>query len=562
MLLPSRLNSRIILVVSCILLATGITYGWMTARSQTASLLASMRINSAVIVAYFAENCARYLLVQDYAELESFLLKSAEISNIRRLQLCEPNGTLIWEVSRDDSGQFQAKARIDRISPPVDRTAMIASDTDLLVLWQPVMAGNMLGWLKAEFSLSAIKEAQAATWRHTLFMTTAWVACSALLVVLMLRPIIRSIARLTAFSKQLDANKGAQISVTGQPLEIAELGESLNEASARLLATERQILNDRERLQKSEENYRQLLDTIQEGIWVIDADAVTTFVNPRMAGILGYASDEMIGRHLFTFMDEQGKQIAEDNIERRKRGITEQHDFEFIRKNGERIYTRLETGPIVDEAGNYAGSIAAVSDITERKNAELRLYASEQLFRTLAENSPDVIVRYDREGRRIYVNPEFERVNRLTAEQVLGRKPLEISTELAPMAEVFTEKLMAAMESGTVTKVDLSWTKEGKLSCWFVRVVPEFDAEGSVASALTIWSDISERKQTEDKIQKLNEELEQRVRERTSELEEKNSELARLNRIFVGRELRMIELKERIRELENNSKTGDQNARQ
>ena len=219
-------------------------------------------------------------------------------------------------------------------------------------------------------------------------------------------------------------------------------------------------------------------------------------------------------------------------------------------KDGQRIYTRLETGPILDEAGNYAGSIAAVADITERKNAELRLHASEQLFRTLAENSPDVIVRYDREGRRIYVNPEFERVNHLTAEQVLGKKPLELSTELAPMADVFTEKLMAAMASGTVTKIDLSWTKEGRPLCWFVRVVPEFDANGNVMSALTIWSDISERKQIEEDIRQLNEELEKRVKERTTELEEKNIELARMNRIFVGRELRMVELKERIRDLE------------
>ena len=166
------------------------------------------------------------------------------------------------------------------------------------------------------------------------------------------------------------------------------------------------------------------------------------------------------------------------------------------------------------------------------------------------ENSPDVIVRYDREGRRIYVNPEFERVNHLTAEQVLGKKPVELSTELAPMAEHFTEKLMMAMEFGVVTKIDLSWTKEGKPVCWYVRVVPEFDAEGTVVSALTIWSDISERKQIEEEIRKLNEELEQRVIQRTNELEETNKELHKMNRIFVGRELRMVELKERIRELE------------
>lgn len=549
-LLPRRLNSRILLIVSCVLLATGVTYGWISARNQTSKLLADMRQNSLILAANFAENSARYLLVQDYAELESFLLKSAEISVIRRLQLCEPDGSLIWNVSRSNGGQPLATTGIARITPPAGRNAVVMTDNDVLVVWQPVMAGNMLGWLRVDFSLSAIKEAQAVTWERTLLMSVAWVVCSALLVILVLRPIVRSIKRLTAFASRLNDDKGTQISLVGQPLEIADLGASLNEASIKLLSSEQLLIAERDRLHKSEENYRRLLDTIQEGIWVIDTDAVTSFVNPRMADILGYTVEEMLGRQLFSFMDEQGKQIAESNIECRKQGIQEQHDFEFIRKNGERIYTRLETGPILDDAGQYAGSIAAVSDITERKKAELRLNASEQAFRALVENSPDVIVRYDRDGRRIYVNPEFERVNHVSAAEVLGKKPLEFSVELAPMADRFTEQLMAAMASGINTKIDLSWIREGKPVCWYVRVVPEFDADGVVVSALTIWSDISERKQIEEQVRTLNEELEQRVQERTAELNDKNAELARLNKIFVGRELRMIELKERISELE------------
>lgn len=192
-------------------------------------------------------------------------------------------------------------------------------------------------------------------------------------------------------------------------------------------------------------------------------------------------------------------------------------------------------------------------ELIEREKAELRINASEQAFRSVVENSPDVIIRYDREGRRLYVNPEFERVNHLTAEQVIGKKPVELATELAPMADVFTEKLMEAMASGTVTKIDLSWTKDGKPNCWFIRAVPEFDANGIVVSALTIWSDITERKQSEEQIQKLNEELEQRVQERTAELETKNAELERTIRLFVGRELRMVELKEQIKALEQST---------
>ena len=125
-----------------------------------------------------------------------------------------------------------------------------------------------------------------------------------------------------------------------------------------------------EKLRESEQKYRQLVVLAQEGIWVIDKDSLTTFVNPSMERILGYSDDEMVGKHLFSFMDERGVEIATHNVERRKQGITEQHDFELLRKDGTRIYVTMETAPIVDEDGNYAGSIAGMIDITERKQAE------------------------------------------------------------------------------------------------------------------------------------------------------------------------------------------------
>lgn len=151
-------------------------------------------------------------------------------------------------------------------------------------------------------------------------------------------------------------------------------------------------------LRKSEANYRQVLDTVQEGIWGIDKDAITTFVNPHMAEILGYTPAEMIGKHLFSFMDEQGKLIAVQNIARRKQGIKEQHDFEFIAKNGERVYTRLETGPILDADGMYNGAIAAVADITERRRSEELLREKKERLNAMAL---DLSLAEERERRAI-----------------------------------------------------------------------------------------------------------------------------------------------------------------
>lgn len=128
-----------------------------------------------------------------------------------------------------------------------------------------------------------------------------------------------------------------------------------------------------EELRESEKKYRQLIETLQEGIWVIDKDANTTFVNPRMAEMLDYTVEEMLGKSLFNFMDENGVKLAKYNMERRKQGFAEQHDFEFTRKDGSRIYTTLETSSLSDEKGNFVGALAGVINITRRKLREEEL---------------------------------------------------------------------------------------------------------------------------------------------------------------------------------------------
>jgi PAS domain S-box-containing protein len=163
------------------------------------------------------------------------------------------------------------------------------------------------------------------------------------------------------------------------------------------------------------------LDALQEGIWVIDQDARTTFVNPRMAEMLGYTAEEMAGKHLFSFMDEAGIEIAKRNLERRKEGIGEQHDFEFLRKDGSRLYASLETSSIFEEDGTYAGAIAGLQDITERVKAAERLRESEERYRDLVEKISDVLYALDTQGVIRYVSPAIEPLLGYRPEQVTGK---------------------------------------------------------------------------------------------------------------------------------------------
>jgi PAS domain S-box-containing protein len=125
-----------------------------------------------------------------------------------------------------------------------------------------------------------------------------------------------------------------------------------------------------EALRASEDRYRRIVETAEEGIWMVDAEWKTTFANARMERLLGCAPGQMMGRKIDEFMDEEGRQIAARLAQRRERGINEDHDFKFIRQNGTALWAIVATNSFLDQAGGFAGALAMITDITERKHAE------------------------------------------------------------------------------------------------------------------------------------------------------------------------------------------------
>ncbi|WP_413175758.1 PAS domain S-box protein [Anabaena azotica] len=126
-------------------------------------------------------------------------------------------------------------------------------------------------------------------------------------------------------------------------------------------------------LQKSEEQYRRIVETTSEGIWMLDREGNTSFVNPQMSAMLGYSVEEMLGKPLFDFIGIEEQKIAKTNLERRHQGIQEQHDFKFRRRDGSELWAIVSTTPIFDTTGKYAGALAMLTDITGRKQVESAL---------------------------------------------------------------------------------------------------------------------------------------------------------------------------------------------
>jgi len=130
-------------------------------------------------------------------------------------------------------------------------------------------------------------------------------------------------------------------------------------------------------LRESETRYRRLVESLDHGICELDTENRIKYANPRLAEILGYTQQEMLGREIFSFMDDRGIEIWERNFGREHDG---KHDeFEFIHKNGNKVFARMYVSLVYDSEGQYTGALAGVTDITERKTLESQLLQAQKL---------------------------------------------------------------------------------------------------------------------------------------------------------------------------------------
>jgi hypothetical protein len=251
-------------------------------------------------------------------------------------------------------------------------------------------------------------------------------------------------------------------------------------------------------LRESEEKYRRLVEQLQEGVWAIDKDSCTTFVNSRMAEILGYTVDEMLGKPLFAFMDKRGIEIAKRLLEGRAQGIREQHDFEFVKKDGSRIYATLETSPINDSDGSYIGALAGVMDITERRKTEKTLQESEESFRAIFEGAGDGIIGADVKTKRFFfANPRICEITGYSLEELLklGVGDLHAKKDLPYVIDSFTKQMQGKL---TLSKDIPVLRKDERVVYCDVNSKPV--KIGSREYLVGFFRDVSERKNAEDKL--------------------------------------------------------------
>jgi PAS domain S-box-containing protein len=154
---------------------------------------------------------------------------------------------------------------------------------------------------------------------------------------------------------------------------------------------ERTVEGRTSQLRVSEEGYRRIVDTAREGIWEIGPDFLISFVNARISELFGYSEKELLGRAASDFMFNEDMSDHLRIMERCRKGMPENFERRFRRKDGVTVWTLVSATPIVDDEHRFIGSIAMLTDITERKRAEDDLRKSyDELENKVIERTADL----------------------------------------------------------------------------------------------------------------------------------------------------------------------------
>jgi len=155
----------------------------------------------------------------------------------------------------------------------------------------------------------------------------------------------------------------------------------LNEKLAKEITERKKI---EEALRQSEKHYRSLIETMNEGLSVVDKESVITFVNEQFCTMTGYAQKELVGKGLAILLDKENQKVLTKQWASRIKGDDTSYEITLTRKDKTRMHTIVSPSPLYDEGGVFSGAIGIFTDITDRKQAEEKLLSYQKQLRSLA----------------------------------------------------------------------------------------------------------------------------------------------------------------------------------
>ncbi len=253
-------------------------------------------------------------------------------------------------------------------------------------------------------------------------------------------------------------------------------------------------------LRASEEKFRLMVEKMNDGLGICDAQQRIVYVNPRFCELIGYTEAELLGRPLTMLLDEENRRILSAHFAQRREGGEAPYQLVWTRRDGTQLPTLVSPRPLFDENGQFQGSFAILTDITAYRQAELALQRREQYFRQLTENVSDVIGLLTADGLIQYLNPTVERLLGFTPQELIGSSIFDLvhSQDVASLRQRFQRLLKQDREDfRAVIQIK---HQSGTWHLWEIKgknLLREPVVEGIVINA----QDITEQKKLEEALQ-------------------------------------------------------------
>jgi PAS domain S-box-containing protein len=253
-----------------------------------------------------------------------------------------------------------------------------------------------------------------------------------------------------------------------------------------------------EALRESEEKYRNLVERANAGITIIQ-DGTVRYANPALTRLWGESVEEIVGRPFtdFIYPDEIPEVVERYRRRMANESVTTTYETILKRKDGTKLFVELNAGLITFQG--TPADLVIVQDITERKLAEKALQESEERFRRLAENAPDVVFRIEilPEPNLSYISPAVARYLDYTPEEFYTNPELGLKLVHPDDLPQFNSLITGEMPSDTF--FTMRWLSKNGTYIWAEHLsMSVYDNFGNLVAVESIARDITERKKVEE----------------------------------------------------------------
>jgi len=298
-----------------------------------------------------------------------------------------------------------------------------------------------------------------------------------------------------------------------KPVDEAELAAQINamlriKKAEDLLHKEKDLLDNlvserTKALQESEHRYRSLFEQSNDAIIIHDLNGHILDVNHRALEMLGYDRKQFLGMNIPMLHPTSELEASEAAFKETSEKGHIRFESKFTRSDGSIVEVEISSRITDKEKGVVHGIIR---DITDRKHAENLLRVSEGKYRALVENTPDIVMRFGKDYRHLYVSSAVKNVTNIEPDAFVGKTYRDLGFP-EEQCRFFEENIKRVFDTGNPFETEFTFEgKAGKLIFnW--RIFPELDVKGKVASILAIARDITEQRRTEQEYHTLFEKM-------------------------------------------------------